>query len=182
MTLKELIERCKRNERLAQQEFYNLYKSRLMGVCRRYSRSREEAQDILQQAFFKILTKISTLENNDRIESWMIRLTINTALNNYKASLKVRNEVDLKEDPAATNDDAFIVSQLTNEEIVQLINALPDSARMVFNLFAIEGYSHKEISSMMEISEGTSRSQLFYARSLLKAQLKKMDDIRVKYA
>lgn len=177
MKLSEVIEGCKKKERLAQQALFDLYKSRLMGVCRRYARTRDGAQDILLEAFFKILTKIDQVEEVEKFEGWMMKITVHTAINHYRASLKFKDHVDIHgRDLIQTNED--ILSSLSNEIILELIEKLPDGARVVFNLHVIEGYTHVEISEMLGLSEGTSRSQFHYAKNLLKARLNKINQMQ----
>jgi RNA polymerase sigma factor (sigma-70 family) len=184
MTILALLKKCKENNRLAQQELYDCYKSRLMGVCRRYARNREEAQDILQESFFRILTKINQVDNDnaEKLEGWMMKVTVHTAINYYHAMLKYKGHVGLDENMESSFDNEVILSSLSNESIIETINQLPHGAKVVFNLYAVEGYSHKEISKMIKVSEGTSRSQFHYARSLLKAKLTKSEGKTIKYA
>ena len=181
MTLERLVDLCKENKADAQRQLYELYKSRLMGVCRRYCHSLEEAQDVLQEAFYKILTKIKDVDAS-KLEPWMMKITIHTAINHYHDRIKKHNTVKLEELHSVVNDEEVILSDLTNEDILNAVNALPDGARIVFNLFAIEGYSHAEIAKNLQISEGTSRSQFHYAKSLLKSRLKKTPTVHEKYA
>jgi RNA polymerase sigma factor (sigma-70 family) len=165
-----LVQQCKRLDSRAQRELYDRYKGRLMGICRRYAASRDEAQDVLQEAFIKIFSRISQLDNAERLENWMVRITINTAVNFYHRSKRYSFN-DIGEVHTANEDYELIISNITDEYLIQLINALPDGCRVVFNLFVVEGYSHSEIGQMVGISESTSRSQLVYAKTLLKQKL-----------
>jgi RNA polymerase sigma-70 factor (ECF subfamily) len=168
---KQLVYLCKKHDARAQRELYELYKCRLMGICRRYAKSREEAQDVLQEAFIKIFTKFHQLDDYERLDSWMIRITINTAINYYHVSKKNVFD-DISDVQTESGDYELIIEKVSDEYLIQLINALPDGCRLVFNLFVIEGYSHAEIGAMLSISESTSRSQLVYAKSILKGKLK----------
>lgn len=181
MILEQLVGLCKENKADAQRQLYELYKNRLMGVCRRYCRSWEEAQDVLQDAFYKILTRIKDVEAS-KLEPWMMKVTIHTAISHYNDRIKKHNTVKIEELHSVVNDEEIIVSDLANDDILNAVNALPDGARVVFNLFAIEGYSHAEIAKSLNISEGTSRSQFHYAKSLLKSRLKKTPAVHEKYA
>jgi RNA polymerase sigma factor (sigma-70 family) len=182
MTLEQLIHLCKQNKADAQRQLYDLYNVRLMGVCRRYCRTREEAQDILQEAFYKVLTKISNVDSA-KFESWMMKITVHTAINHYNDRMKKHNTVRLEELHSIVDNEELVIADFSNEEILSAINSLPDRARIVFNLFAVEGYSHAEIAEMLKISEGTSRSQFHYAKNLLKSKLKKTTQVRhEKYA
>lgn len=183
MTKSELLNLCKKQNPHAQRELYDLYKTRLMGVSRRYAQSREEAQDILQDAFFKIFMKIDQVGSDDKLEAWMTRVTLNTAINHYRERMKKYDHLGLQEFDLVIDDEELILSNLSNEKLLGLVNNLPDGARIVFNLVVMEGYTHVEIAKMLGITEGTSRSQFHYARTLLKSELKKNGMIRYgKYA
>ena len=173
----QLMERCKTGDRKAQRELYDLYKSRLMGVCRRYASSREEAQDVLQESFIKIFSKFSQLDSSEAMEGWMIRITINTAVDYYHKSKRYTfSAIDAVE--SQNNDYELILSNIGDEFLVRTINELPDGCRVVFNLFVVEGYSHAEIAGMLKISESTSRSQLVYAKTILKEKLSAVGVLR----
>jgi RNA polymerase sigma factor (sigma-70 family) len=166
----ELVLMCRKNDPRGQRELYDRYKARLMGVCRRYAASREEAQDILQEVFVKIFTKINQLDSSERLEGWMIRIAINTAVSYYHRS-RAKLFDDIGDVNADNGDYEIMLSKLSDAYLVGLINALPDGCRLVFNLFVVEGYSHAEIGVMLQISESTSRSQLVYAKKILKEKL-----------
>jgi RNA polymerase sigma-70 factor (ECF subfamily) len=149
----ELFTRCKRNDHKAQRALYDHYKARLMGLCRRYARSREDAQDILQETFIKIFTKISQVESIEKLEGWMKSVAVHTAIDHYH-KMK-RNEQPAYsaveyEYPAA--DYNMILDQLSDELLINIVNELPEGARMIFNLFEVEGYSHSEIAAMLNIN------------------------------
>lgn len=169
----DLFEQCRKGEAKAQRILYDLFKAKLMGLCRRYTRDREEAQDILQEAFIKIFKNFNQLESSEKLESWMKAIVVRTAINHYhrlKSHAVLFSPVE-----EIRNDDRIYSSSMedvSDEYLVSLINGLPDGCRMVFNLFAIEGYSHAEIAEMLSVSEGTSRSQFHHAKYLLKEKLK----------
>ena len=140
-----------------------------MGICRRYAASREEAQDVLQESFIKIFTRFHQLDDAERLEYWMIRITINTAVNYYHHNK--RYSFDEIPEVIDGNGGDLVVAGIADEFLVSQINSLPDGSRVVFNLFVVEGYSHAEIAAMLGISESTSRSQLVYAKALLKQKL-----------
>ncbi|MDJ1466217.1 RNA polymerase sigma factor [Cytophagaceae bacterium DM2B3-1] len=174
MSDKELILGCQQNDPKSQTAFYQKYKGRLMGICRRYAKNPEEAEDILQESFIKIFRSIAEIRNPDAIVGWMKRIVTNTALNYYRSQLHYPQTVDYQ-DISHSNDDYWkLMAQLSNEEIVKVINTLPDGYRIVFNLYVIDGYDHAEIGQMLGISENTSRSQLFKARDVLKKKLKEL--------
>lgn len=169
--LQSLFDRCKKGEARAQRELYDLFKNRLMGLCRRYTRNREEAEDVLQESFIKIFTKFHQAGSYDKAESWMKSVVVRTAIDHYHKNKKDR-QIYEPGDAAVLNVETVSIDLVSDEYLVTLINHLPDKCRMVFNLFEIEGYSHAEIATMMDVTESTSRSQLHYAKSLLKEKLK----------
>jgi RNA polymerase sigma factor (sigma-70 family) len=169
----DLFEGCKKGDAKAQRILYDLFKAKLMGLCRRYGRDRDEAQDILQETFIKIFSKFSQLESPDKLEGWMKSIAVRTAINQYH---RVRSHElffsKADEDVADGNGRDPAVENLSDEYLVNLVNELPDGCRLVFNLYAIEGYSHAEVAEMLSVSEGTSRSQFHHAKFLLKEKLK----------
>jgi RNA polymerase sigma factor (sigma-70 family) len=169
--LQNLYERCKKSEPKAQRELYDLFKARLMGLCRRYTGSKEEAEDVLQESFIKIFTKIHQVGSAGKVEGWMKSVAVRTAIDYYHKNKKYQ-QLHEPNDASLLQIEAISIEQVSDEYLVMLINHLPGKCRMVFNLFEIEGYSHTEIASMMDITESTSRSQLHYAKSLLKEKLK----------
>jgi RNA polymerase sigma factor (sigma-70 family) len=182
MNLDHLVHLCKENKADAQRQLYDLYKEKLMGVCRRYCSTQAEAEDVLQETFYKIFTKIGSIDAS-KLEPWMMKVTIHTAINHYHDRIKRHNTVRLEELHSVVDHEETVIADFSNEEILAAINQLPDGARIVFNLFAIEGYSHAEIAQKLKITEGTSRSQFHYAKNVLKTKLKKTTQIRhEKYA
>jgi RNA polymerase sigma factor (sigma-70 family) len=170
----ELVRACQNNDRKAQTAFYNLYKGKLMGVCRRYTRTPDEAEDIYQEAFVKIFKNIHTLEKTGAVSSWVRKTIIHTAINYYHANLKFQNNTEYDSTLLSNDDYPNLIANLSNEELLTLINQLPDGYRMVFNLYVIDGYNHVEIGEMLGVSENTSKSQLSRAKELLRKQLKPM--------
>jgi RNA polymerase sigma factor (sigma-70 family) len=168
----DLFEQCKKGDPKAQRILYDFFKAKLMGLCRRYTKNRDEAQDVLQESFIKIFTHFKQLESSEKLESWMKSIVVRTAIDQYHKiktnSLMFSRNEDERDDYSYDPND----EQLTDEYILNIINRLPDGCRMVFNLFAIEGYAHTEIAEMLGISEGTSRSQYHHAKLLLKEKLK----------
>jgi RNA polymerase sigma factor (sigma-70 family) len=169
----DLFENCKRGDAKAQRMLYDLFKGRLMGLCRRYAQSREEAQDVLQESFIKIFSKVGQLESVDKLESWMKAITVRTAIDQYHKT-KTHDAFFSKMDGAEEMKSSHEITlhNFRDEEVMMLVNALPDGCRLVFNLFVVEGYTHSEIAGMMNISEGTSRSQLHHAKYLMREKLK----------
>lgn len=168
----KLFVRCKAHDRKAQRELYDSYKPVLMGICRRYARSKEDAQDILQDGFIKIFNKLHQVEEVEKVEGWMKSVIVNTAIDHYHKSSKNPLAVLGKEEEQMVDINyAEILEKLSDEYLINCINALPEGCRLVFNLFEVEGYSHDEIATMLKITVGTSRSQLHYAKQLLKQKL-----------
>lgn len=174
MSLDELINRCKSRDAKAQSQLYKRYASKIFSLCLKYSRNYVEAEDHLQDAFVTILNKIEQYNNKGSFEGWMKRVAINTTLQSYR-QVGVFNIID---------EDAIedVSVDIENEAIdldylLKIIQELPDRYRLVFNLYVLDGYSHKEISDLLEISSGTSKSNLARARMILKH---KIEDYKVR--
>ncbi|GAB3249220.1 RNA polymerase sigma factor [Larkinella harenae] len=147
----------------------------MMALCRRYARSRQEAEDMFQEGFIRIFQQIHTVEQPERLLHWMKRVIVNTAINWYHKHQHEQSETDYEEAWEASNTEhTDMLSRISTEELLILVQGLADGYRMVFNLYVIDGYSHLEIARMMNISEGTSKSQLARAKEVLKQKLKKM--------
>ncbi len=167
---KELVNRCAKGERAAQQALYDCYCRKLMAVCLRYAKSTPEAEDILQEGFIKIFNNIKLFRSESSLATWMTRIMINTALNHQRQKLYMLPMVDV-EDVGLQEDEKVSLADFHLSELIALVQSLPDGCRVVFNLFAVEGYGHKEIGEMLGVSEGTSKSQYNRAKSLLRAKL-----------
>ncbi len=150
----------------------------MMAVCLRYARSREEAEDLLQDAFIKVFDGIGDFQFKGSLEGWIRKITVNTALRHYKRS-SFRPEHNGVEWDIEMAEEPDVYGQLEEEDLMRLIARLPDGYRVVFNLYAIEGYSHKEIADMLGIQESTSRSQLVKARKMLQIWLTENKKIAV---
>jgi len=174
MDAAKLIKRCKKNDRKAQNLLYETYKGRLMGICMRYAQDREEAEDMFQEAFVKVFKSIDQLKDAQALTGWVCSIGVRTAINYYHKVVKHRYHDDSADVQVGNEDDIGILDSLTNEQIVKAIEGLPVGYRQVFNLYVIDGYSHKEISQMLEITEGTSKSQLSRAKGLLKQSLEQI--------
>ena len=170
MTEKELIEGCLRENRECQRELFNRYAGKMLTVTRRYARHRLEAEDLLQDAFVKVFDNLAKFEGKGSFEGWVRRIVVNTALKNYNRSSFQKENIglpDYHDEPVS----AVAIANLGEEELLREIAALPDGYRVVFNLYVIEGYSHKEIGKTLNIGESTSRSQLVKARKMLQEKL-----------
>ncbi len=168
MGLEQLIIRCKKNDTKAQSELYKLFSSTLFSICLKYSRNYAEAQDNLQDAFITIFGKINQYKDKGSFEGWLKRITVNTALQRYRKDkmFQIVNE-DHLEDTDVTIDDED-EENIPLQYLLECIQKLPNRYRLVFNLYVLDGYSHKEIGKLLEISDGTSKSNLARARALLK--------------
>ncbi len=168
------LKKCIQKDAKAQRMLYDLLSSRVMGISMRYSKDRDEAKDIFQEAFIKIFKNLNKLKEVEYLERWAKKITVNTAINHFKSNKKHYESLHFEalEHSGFVLDD--IVEMLSQEELVRLINKLPEGFRMVFNLYIVEGYNHKEIGEMLNISEGTSKSQLSRAKTALKKELKKL--------
>ncbi len=173
-TEKNLIEECAKENGAAQKALYDRYCRKMMVVCQRYAKSTQEAEDALQEGFIKVFANIKSFRGEARLGTWMTRIMINTALNAQRQKMYLLPMIDVEE-VDLREDENVSLAGFHLDELLALIQSLPDGCRLVFNLFAIEGYGHKEISAMLSISEGTSKSQYNRAKSLLKIKLNQLE-------
>jgi RNA polymerase sigma-70 factor (ECF subfamily) len=171
MTDKEIIKGCKKGDKVAQESLYTLFANRMMGLCRRYSKNREEAEDIFQDGFVKVFGGISSLSSSEKLEPWLKRIFVNTAITYYHKNKKHYNHFDSEELDISQTHSLDAIERLSQQELLVFVNELPEGYRMVFNLYVMEGFKHNEISKMLNISTGTSKSQLSKAKAMLKKQL-----------
>jgi RNA polymerase sigma factor (sigma-70 family) len=167
MTEKEIIEGCLSHKASAQEKLYSLYSRRMMAVCLRYTNSRFEAEDVFHEAFVKVFTNIHMWQGGS-FEGWMRRIFVNTAINHYHQNKKFFDHVDSSYAETRLSSSDNIIGEMSNKELIQLIDQLPDGYKMVFNLHVVEGYNHTEIADMLKIAEGSSKSQLSKAKTYLK--------------
>lgn len=169
MTLDELIIQCKKQNAKAQGELYQRYSGTLFSICLRYSPNYVEAEDNLQDAFLTIFKKVEQFKDKGSFEGWMKRITVNTVLQKYRKQrvFDITNEDQIEDE---------VEVEIESEEIpldflLKIIQELPDRYRLVFTMYVMDGYSHKEIAEMLEISDGTSKSNLARARIILKNKI-----------
>lgn len=169
MSLEKLIQQCANNEPKAQEEIYRLFAGKLFALCLKYSRNRQEAEDNLQDGFIIIFDKVSQFKNKGSFEGWMKRIIINTALQKYRSKnvLNLVNEENIAEEVSVEVED----EEVSLDYLLSIIQKLPNQYRLVFNLYVLDGYSHKEVSKALRISEGTSKSNLSRARNILRKQI-----------
>jgi len=173
--LKDLIRKCRNNDRNAQEQLYRLYAAKLFGVCLKYSSSRQEAEDNLQDGFVTIFEKISQYKNEGSFEGWMKRILINTALQKHRQQkvYDITNEDYLQQEEIEVETE-----ELSVDFLLECVQSLPDRYRQVFNLYVMDGHSHKEIAELLKISEGTSKSNLARARMALKDKIERKQNIQ----
>jgi RNA polymerase sigma-70 factor (ECF subfamily) len=170
--LKRLIAGCLARDRSCQKEIYSVYSPAMMSLCMRYTKDRQEAEEVLQDGFVQMFRSIQQFKNTGTFESWLRKIMINCALQKYRRRSVRFNTVSLSEELNYLPSDPGISNQLQEKELIRLIQSLPPACRLVFNLYVFEGLKHREIAQLLEISEGTSKSNLFDARTILKKQLK----------
>lgn len=177
--LDDILEGCKEGKRLAQNALYKTFASKMYATCLRYAKDSTEAEDVLQDGFIKVFQNIVNFKNEGSLEGWIRRIMVNTALEKFRKKniLYPVGEVyeyakDMKQDN--------VEHELHAEELMKVINKLSPGYKMVFNLYAIEGYSHKEIAEQLNINEGTSKSQLARARMVLQEEVNKLYNIQKK--
>ena len=163
----KLVHACQKGDARAQKELYDLFAPKMMVVAMRYSKTKHEAEDILQEGCVKVFQKINTLKDAKSLQAWITRIIVNAALNNSRSKLYMfpMYEVD---DISLQSEQDLGLSMLGFKELLVLIQSLPDGCQMIFNMYVIEGYAHKEIAEKLGISEGTSKSQLARARMILR--------------
>ncbi len=173
---KKLILLAVENNRQAQQKIYAQFSSKMLSVCRQYIKDIHQAEDVMITAFMKVFSNLKNFEHKGSFEGWIRRIMVNECI----SFIRVQKKVMFLEDEMYFEEGfSSIDSQLSAEDIQVLIDGLPDGYKMIFNLYAIEGYKHQEIASMLKINEGTSKSQLSHARKMLQQQinlLKKYDN------
>ena len=182
MSDQQIIEGCARHERKAQKMLYERYSRLLLGVCMRYASDKAEAEDILQDSFLKIFFRIKDFSGTGSFIGWLRKVVVNTAITHYHANLKYRYHVEIEEYVSAeTGVAGFDEDFFTSDELFRVLNELPKGYRMVFNLYAIEGYKHKEIAEMMGIDTNTSKSQYSRAKAVIRDKLEKLGRLKSSY-
>lgn len=176
----ELLIASLRGDRKSQERLYRLFYGFAMGVCLRYNQNREEALEIVNDSFLKVFTKGDQYDGNGRqsaypFKAWFRRIIVNTALDYYRSQQKHYFHENLDEAYDVSSTDANALNQINHDELMELVKRLPSGYRMVFNLFVIDGYSHEEIAQQLQITVGTSKSNLSRAREALRKMIMKID-------
>ncbi len=177
-----LVKQCQKNDRKSQQKLYDTFSGLVFGICRRYFSDYDDAQECFQEIFIAVFTKINQFQHKGSFEGWLRRIAVNTCLNKLRVQtffVLTDEFVDDKAEEDFTEEDLTGVHSV--EEMVTLIQKMPDRYRTVFNLYVVEGYQHKEIAEMLNITIGTSKSNLSRAKEWLQKNIKKKDIINIKY-
>jgi RNA polymerase sigma-70 factor (ECF subfamily) len=177
-SLEDIIKSCIAGKSSAREKLYNMLSGKMWAVCLRYAPTRDDAKDILQEGFIKVFENIGQFEGRGNFEGWVRRIMINTALSEYRR----RNYLQIESEYKAERDNRTIElteSNISANELLEMIQELPPQYRMVFNLYAIEGFSHKEIAQMLNIAEGSSKSNLSRARDILQKKVEMQYKIHV---
>ncbi len=177
----EVIEGCKRGDRHAQKLLYERFSGKMFALCSRYIKDKMEAEDVLVKAFTKILDRINQYKNEGSFEGWVRRVMVNESLSYLRRNKSMYVETDIE---AADKEPNFerLENELEAQDLLKLISELPSGYRIVFNMYAIDGYSHKEIGEELGINESTSKSQLSRARAVLQKRLIELENIEMKEA
>lgn len=174
---RDLIEGCIKGDRKMQQELYNRFAPKMYGVCLRYASNAEEAEDILQEGFIKVFKKIESFRGDGSFEGWIRRIFVNTAIEHYRKKIYLQPITDTEENTVEGNY-LNVLDHLAEKDIIHLVQQLSPGYRTVFNMYVVEGYTHKQIAEILGISEGTSKSQLSRAKMILQEMVKKFIEKR----
>ena len=178
----ELVRKCKEGEPRYQEMLYQKFSAVLMGICVRYAKNKEDAEDIMHDSFVKIFTNIGSYEGIGSLEAWGKRITVNTAINAYHLKVKTGFAVDVDEMQGVITDVRIKETDFLSESVLlQFINELPDGYRTIFNLYEIDGYSHLEIAEMTGVTFSTVSAQLFKAKRALKKKIENYFGTELKY-
>ena len=179
MEEKELVKGCKEGNEKCRRLLYEQYSPVLMGICLRYTKNEMEAEDLLHDAFIKIFTKLDSYRGEGSFEGWMKTIMINTAIDYQRKYKKMNELVSCEEVSEAvfSNAESNVISKMSSDELLKLVQELPPMSKNVFNLFVFDGFSHTEIAGMLQIKEGTSFWHLNNARSILKEKIRKLYQI-----
>ena len=173
-SLAEVVESCLQGKESAMKKFYEHFQGFALSVCMSYCENRDDALEIMNDGFLKVFKNLDKIENIERIKPWLRRIMVNVAIDHFRKNAK-KQSAQLPENIADPNyGDASVYAKLSSEDIMRAVQNLPTNYRMVFNLYAVEGYSHKEIGEILKIAESTSRANLSLANGMLRERLKKI--------
>lgn len=166
-----LVKECVKGNAKAQHMLFEKFSKKMLGVCLRYSNNLEEAEDVLQEGFIKIFSKLKNFTHEGSLEGWIRRVMVNTALDSIRKNTKFLKDISIDLVDFQMGETDYTIEKMNAENLLLLINSMPDGYKVVFNMFAIEGYSHFEIATTLGISESTSKSQYMRAKAFLRAKL-----------
>ena len=175
MSEEEMIKGCLKNNPLAQRTLYNKLGPKMMGVCLRYMTNTEEAQDVLQDGFIKVFDKLGAYSGAGSFEGWVRRIFVNTALDAIRKNKHLKHQAQIDDVAFALKSNDFIFETLVAEDLINVLQELPLGYKTVFNLYAIEGYSHKEIAKKMNVTISTSKSQFSRAKAMLRKKITEVE-------
>jgi RNA polymerase sigma factor (sigma-70 family) len=167
MTEELMLAGCLKNNAAAQEALYSRFSPRMLGVCYRFAKNREDAEDMLQEGFIKVFTQMHQYRNEGALEGWIRRIVVHTCINNLKKNKKFADSLDIIHANSMHINQEMIPSIMQAKQVVECIRMLPIGYRTVLNLYAIEGFPHKEIAALLDIEESTSRSQYTRAKAML---------------
>lgn len=173
MTEEQLIDGCKARNPLSQRNLYEKYSRKMMGVCLRYTNNRDEAEDVLQDGFVKVFEKIGSFQSQGSFEGWLRRIFVNTSLDSIRKNKENNLLADIEQVGYSLDSGSSVESDLNAEELLKILNQIPAGYKIVFNMFVIEGYSHKEIADELGVSESTSKTQFLRAKAYLMKVMQK---------
>jgi len=176
MDEESLILLCIEGDRKAQKTLFDSFSPKFFALCLRYMKSKDQAEDALQEAMVKIFTKLPEFKGDGSFEGWMRRIVVNTCLDQIRKNQKLRFDTPIDKEEYKLSKNAYILESLSAKELIEEIQKMPPGYRVVFNMFAIEGYSHQEIATKLGVKESTSKSQYLRARAYLKDRINKSDE------
>ena len=171
-----LIAGCIKGNQLAQKTLFDSFSPKFFALCLRYMKSTDDAEDVLQEGMVKIFTKLPEYKGKGSFEGWMRRIVVNTCLDQIRKNQKLKFDVSIDKEEYKLSMNAHILENMSANELIEEIKKMPPGYRVVFNMFAIEGYSHQEIAEKLGVKESTSKSQYLRARAYLKERISKQDD------
>ncbi|HQO48983.1 MAG TPA: sigma-70 family RNA polymerase sigma factor [Bacteroidales bacterium] len=171
MDEKQLLTACRNGDRKAQKMLFEMFAPKMYGVCLRYAKDEDTAQDYLQEGFIRVFSHLGNFRHEGSLEGWVRRIIVNTALEKLRKTDIFKNSLEVETALNKASDGAQVIDQINTADLLQLIQSLPSGFRTVFNLYAIEGYTHQEIGDLLRISEGTSKSQYSRARQWLQQRI-----------
>lgn len=170
-----LVIECVNGNVRAQRMLFDKFARKMLGVCMRYAKSTEQAEDVLQDGFVKVFTKLKDFKHDGSLEGWIRRIMVNTSLDQIRKNGKMLGDTNIDDVGYKIENNAFVFENLMADDLMKMVQAMPEGYKIVFNMFAIEGYSHGEIAETLGISENTSKSQYSRARAYLRERLEKVD-------